>query len=129
MEQVTLGSGLSAGALFVAMGISALITSVFIWIGALLAKVEGAGFVRSLAVAILNSIIGWITIVALGAAGVPLPACLLIGFVITLFLIRAIFGTTWGKAFLTWLFALVAQIIVAIVVGIGGFAMFGGFSR
>jgi hypothetical protein len=128
MGDLGFGTGLVGGALAAVFVIGAIVTSVFIWIGALLAGVEGAGFVRALAVAVLNAIIGGVATVVLGVGAIPPPVGMLIGLVITLFLIKAIFGTTWGKALLTWVFAIIAEIIVVVLMVVGGVALVAGFA-
>ena len=35
--------------------------------------------------------------------------------IISIFIIKGIFNTSFGKAFLTWVFALIAQIVAAVI--------------
>jgi hypothetical protein len=110
-----------AGCIVVATAVSA----VFIWIGARLAGIDRATFVRSFWAALVSSFFVW-ALTGIGAAvfGFGSIAGWIIGVIITLFVLKVVFDTTWGKAFLAWLFHGMAQllvlvIVVVIVVGLG----------
>jgi hypothetical protein len=53
----------------------------------------------------------------------------IVGVLITLFVLKVVFNTTWGKAFLAWLFHGIAQLIVlgiiALIVAVLGVAAIG----
>ena len=117
-----------AGCIVVATAVSA----VFIWIGAKLAGIDGATFIRSFWAALVSSFLVW-ALTGIGAAvfGFGTIAGWIIGVLITLFVLKQIFDTTWGKAFLAWLFHGMAQLIVlgiaAVLVAALGIAAVGHF--
>ncbi len=104
-----------AGCIVVATAISA----VFIWIGAKLAGIRGATFLRSFWAALVSSFLVW-ALTGLGATvfGFGTVAGWIIGVLITLFVLKIVFDTTWGKAFLAWLFHGIAQLIVLGIVAV-----------
>lgn len=98
--------------------VSILIAGIFIWIGAKIAGVEEATFGNAIVAAVGASIVGWIiTIVLSGIPVIGTIAGLIIGFIVGgLFVIKSIFSTSWRKAFLTWVFNIVAQVIAVILI-------------
>ncbi|MBN1574309.1 MAG: hypothetical protein JW984_14010 [Deltaproteobacteria bacterium] len=98
-----------AGCIAVATAVSA----IFVWIGAKLAGISGATFLRSFWAALVSSFLVW-ALTGIGAAvfGFGSIAGWIIGVIITLFVLKIIFNTTWGKAFLAWLFHGMAQLLV-----------------
>ena len=115
-----------AGCIVVATAISA----IFIWIGAKLAGIDGATFLRSFWAALVSSFLVW-ALTGIGAAvfGFGTIAGWVIGVIITLFVLKVVFNTTWGKAFLAWLFHGIAQLlvlgIIALLVAVLGVAAIG----
>lgn len=115
-----------AGCIVVATAVSA----VFIWMGAKLAGIGGATFGKSFWAALVSSFFVW-ALTGIGAAvfGIGTVAGWIIGVIITLFILKKIFNTTWGKALLAWLFQGIAQLLVlglvALIVAVLGVATIG----
>jgi hypothetical protein len=125
-------AGLLAGGalgllLFLLLGV--IISAIFILIGAKLARVQKATFGRAFGAALLmiiiSSIVGFL--VALATGGNPI-AGLIVGLLITLFVIKGVFATSLGKAFLTWIFAILSEIIVFAILAIAGLGMIWSFT-
>jgi hypothetical protein len=110
---------------FVGLFVAAtVISAFFIWIGAKVARVSDATIVKAFWAAIVTSFVVWaLTGIASGLFGFGSIAGWLLGIVITLVLLKWIYKTSWGKAFLTWLFCGLAQVVVlgvAIVLALTG---------
>jgi hypothetical protein len=114
-----LAGGALAALLFFVLGV--LISAVFILIGAKLAKVQRATFGRAfgaaLLVIIINFIVGFLVGVATGGNAI---VGFIVGLLVNLFVIKGVFATSFGKAFLTWIFMILAQIIVFAILAIAG---------
>jgi len=111
------------GALLSVFVATVIIGSFFMWIGAKMAGVQNAGFGKSILAAIATSVI---TIIISGVFSVvPVMGTVLgflVGLLLSLFIIKAVYDTSFGKALLTWIFCIVAQIVAVIIVvalGIG----------
>jgi hypothetical protein len=97
--------------------IATLVSAIFIWFGAKVAGIDGATFIKSFWAALVSSILVWLlTGLASALFGFGSIAGWILGLFITLAVLKIIFDTTWGKAFLTWLFQGLAQLIVLGVV-------------
>jgi hypothetical protein len=86
------------------------------YVGAKLAMVEKGSFGRAVLAAVGSSVADW----ALTAALSPLPllgscAGLLIGLAASLAVIMLVFETTMSKAFLVWVFHILAQIVALVI--------------
>ncbi len=90
-----------------------LVSALFIWIGAKFAGIKGVTLWRSFLVALISSFLVWVA-TGLGAALFGFGAFLgwIIGALITLWIIKSFFKTTWGKALLAWIFQAIAQFLV-----------------
>ncbi len=99
--------------LFVA---ATVISAFFIWIGTKIARVSGATFGKAFWAAIVTSFVVWaLTGIASAFLGFGTIAGWIFGVLITLVLLKWIYKTSWGKAFLTWLFCGLAQVVVLAV--------------
>jgi hypothetical protein len=92
--------------------LAVLIAGFFMYVGAKLAMVEKSTFGRSVLAAVGSSVADW----SLTAALSPIPllgSCsgFLIGLAASLLVIKVVFDTTMGKAFLVWVFHLLAQVV------------------
>lgn len=97
------------GCIVVATAVSA----VFIWFGAKVSGISGATFMKSFWAALVSSFLVWaLSAIATALFGFGSIAGWILGLLITLVVLKMIFDTTWGKAFLTWLFQGLAQLIV-----------------
>lgn len=102
---------------FVGLFVAAtVISAIFIWIGSKIARVSGATFGKAFWAAIVTSFVVW-ALTGIGSVvfGFGNVAGWILGALITLGLLKWIYKTTWGKAFLTWLFCGVAQVMVLVV--------------
>ena len=115
-------AGALGAAAALAVIISGIVQAFFLWLGGRLAGVTQATFGRAILIAALYGIIAWLALLIL--APYPLMG-LIVAIVILLFLIKSIFATTWAQTFGTWLLALVAQIIVAVIFALTGFFFVG----
>lgn len=110
---------------FVGLFVAAtIISAFFIWIGSRVAGVPEATFGKAFWAAIITSLVVWaLTGLASLLFGFGSVAGWLLGVIITLMLLKWIYKTTWGKAFLTWLFCGIAQVavfVVAIILALTG---------
>ena len=83
------------------------VDAVFLWFGAKFAKIEDATFGKAF-IAALAAILGRL-IPFIGG---------LIGLIAFLWIIKTVFNTDWGKAVITWLFAIVIAIVIAIIMAV-----------
>jgi hypothetical protein len=105
---VALFAGIGVGIIF-AFILMVIIGGLFMWIAAKIARVENASFVRALVAAIAASFVEML--VAFLFNLVPVLGNLfgfILGLVITIFVIKTVFGTSFGKALLVWIFNLLA---------------------
>jgi len=87
------------------------IDAIFLWIGTKIAGIDKASFGR----AILAVIIMMVLSVILGSALGPLGFIgILLSFVITLWVVKTWYDTSWGKAFLALIIAFIAFIVLSI---------------
>ena len=88
------------------------VDAVFLWFGAKFAKIEdatfGKAFIAALGGLIISTILGRL-IPFIGG---------LIGLIAFLWIIKTVFNTDWGKAVITWLFAIVIAIVIAIIMAV-----------
>ena len=108
-----------AGSLGVVLGLLAvwvLFSAFFIWIGAKMAFIPKASFGRAIMAAIacgMGSFLLSGMLLFLPSIGPLLGQ--IIGIILSLFIIKAMFETSFGKAFLAWLFQIFAVIITLVV--------------
>jgi len=86
-----------------------IISAIFIFVGAKVAGVKNADFKKSFFAALIESVIVWVLAIPSNIFG------FIIGFLISLLILKYIFKTSWGKAGLTWLFNGIAKIILIIL--------------
>jgi hypothetical protein len=95
------------------------LAAIFIWIGSRLAGVPNATFGKAFVSALLSSIAVW---VLTGSAtlyfGYDTLEVWLLGLALTLLILKSIYSTGWGKAFLIWICTGIAHVIVAVVLAI-----------
>jgi hypothetical protein len=86
-----------------------IVGGLFMWIAAKIARVEKSGFARAMVAAVATS---FVTVLASFLFKlVPVLGDLfgfIAGLVLTILVIKAAFGTSFGKAFVVWIFYLVA---------------------
>jgi len=107
-------------ALFAAFGVgiifvfvfSVIISGLFMWIAAKIARVEKAGFGRAMVAAIVSSFVE--VLVAFVFNVIPILGNLIgfiIGLMLAIFVIKAVFRTSFGKALLVWIFNIIAVLV------------------
>ncbi len=113
-----LGTGI-----LVVVALSIVLGGFFMWAGAKMAGISNATFGKSVWAAIAVSFVTWI--IAIVFSIVPVIGTLIgfiIGVLVALIVIKSIYGTSAGKAFLAWLFNIIAQILAIVIaasLGIG----------
>jgi hypothetical protein len=100
--------------------LAVLISGIFMWIGARLAGIQRATLGRAIFAAISGTAIVWL-VGGLLATTLPLGGSIL-GFLVILLLVlvatRIIFDTSFGKALLAWIFFILAQAVVGLLVSL-----------
>ncbi len=92
------------------------VSAFFIWIGSKFAGVPDSGFGRAFIAAIASSIAVWtLTGAATALFGIGSVAGWFLGILITLGILKWIYATGWGKAFLIWIFTGIAHLIVGVI--------------
>ena len=110
------------GVLLGVFGLAVAISGLFVWLGARMAGVSDASFVRCTMIAVAASVVTWMC--ALLFSVVPFIGTLVgfvVGLLLTLAIIKMVLAISFGRAFLVWIFHIVAQ-IAAIVLAIVTFA-------
>ncbi|MFC1721535.1 hypothetical protein ACFL0Z_01330 [Patescibacteria group bacterium] len=112
-----IGVGAFLGFLLLAV----LIGGFFIWLGAKMARVErgtfGRAILAAIAGALASGLVSWVF--SLFGDGLIFSVIgAIVGLIIVLWVFKSIFDTTWGKAFLIWLFQLVAIAITLVIAGL-----------
>jgi hypothetical protein len=109
-----LGAGIVS--IIIAFFVYLLVMAFFLWIGAHIARVSKSTFGRSLLCAFLITVISWFVAGLLSFTGI---AGTWVGFVIalliTLFIIKGVYRTGFGRAILVWIFSILAVIVVAVI--------------
>lgn len=101
-----------AGCIAVATALSA----VFIWIGSKFTSVPDTKFGKAFYAAFLSSVAVWV-LTGMGTAffGIGSLAGWILGIAITLWILKYVYATDWGTAFLIWLFTGVAHVIIGVI--------------
>ncbi|MDD5598614.1 MAG: hypothetical protein PHV82_11770 [Victivallaceae bacterium] len=118
-----MGIGAAVGTLLTLLAVWIVLAGVFMFIGAGVAKVAGRSFGKAVAAALLAGLSGNLV----GGIFLIIPVIgpvigVFANIIMQIFIIKTVFETETGKAVLTWVFSLVAQIIVAVIAMI----IFGG---
>lgn len=125
-----MGIGAAVGTLLTLLAVWIILAGLFMLIGASVAKVPGRTFGKAVAAALLAGLGGN----AVGGIFLIIPLIgpvlgVFVNIIVQIFIIKAIFETDAGKAVLTWIFSLIAQIIVAVIaVIVFGGALLGMFA-
>jgi len=116
------GFGVLVGAIFGFFVLSTLFGGILMLVAAKFAGIVEATFGRSLLAALGGSFVVWIA--TLVCSVVPVAGTLIgfaVGVLLSLIVIKGVFSTSFGKAFLVWIFNGVAHVL-AIVIGVFTFA-------
>src|SRR3990172_984430 len=92
------------------------IAGLFMWIGARLACVPSATFGRAIVAAVGSVFVSFLVAIV---SGVIIPAGLILGYILgviaAIFVIKEVFDTTFGKAFLVWIFHILAAFLALLI--------------
>jgi hypothetical protein len=109
-------SGAGIVALVIGFFIYLLVMAFFLWIGAHIARVSKSTFGRSFLCALLITVVSWLVAGLLSFTGI---AGTWVGFIIalliTLFIIKGVYRTGFGRAILVWIFSILAVIVFVVV--------------
>ena len=112
------GTGLAIGTLLAVIAVGFLIVSAiagfFMWIGAKIARIEGATFGRSMGAAVAAAFASSLVTLVLALFGFPGLGAFL-GVLVDILVLKAIYRTTFLKALICWLGYLVSFFIAAFV--------------
>lgn len=104
------GLGVLLGTLAVGFFLLAVISGFFLWIGAKLAGIQGAGFWRSVWAGIAASLTSFVVSVLFALFGLAVPGTL-VGALVTILVIKTVYGTTFLRALICWVGYIVSFII------------------
>lgn len=93
-----------------------IISGLFMWFAAKIARVENATFGRAMLAAIASSFVE--VLVAFVFNAVPVLGNLIgfiIGLIVAILVIKAVFRASFGKALLVWIFNLIAALIAIVL--------------
>jgi hypothetical protein len=121
------------GIFFGMMLVGAIVSGVFIWIGAKIAGIPNPGFGRCVLVAIVTSVCTWLLSFILSI--LPVVGTFggfILGLIVSLLIIKSMFNVPFGQAFLVWIFHALAQgvaIFIAVLTFAGGILALAGLAR
>jgi hypothetical protein len=96
--------------------LSTIIAGFFMWIGAKMAGIKRSGFGRALAAAMVVSLVTWVITGVFSILPILGPLVgYLVALLISIYFIKVIFDTTPGRAFLTWIFNIIAQLLALFI--------------
>lgn len=91
--------------------ISVIIGTIFIHIGAKLAKISDATILKAFEVALIGAILALILgLVSFWGS--------LLALILVIAIIKYVYSTTWGKAFIAWILYIIVFIIVMVVLAV-----------
>ncbi len=118
MDSIIAGVGIAVLLLLILLLV---IAAFFLWIGAKLAGIQNATFGKAV-VAALVSVIA-LAVLQVIMSIIPFLGGLvgfLLGILVSIYIIKAVFDTSWGKALLAWILyvvAIIATVFIALVIG------------
>ncbi len=108
--------GAALGAVLGLLALLILVAAFFIWIGAKMAFIKKSSFARAILAAVACGTSSFILSGALLVFPIVGPILgQIIGILLSLFVIKVVFETSFGKAFLAWLFHILAVIIAFVI--------------
>ena len=99
--------------------LSIIIGGIFMWIAAKVARIEKSGFARAIVASIAASILTFVLAVVFGL--LPIAGNFLgfvLGLLVAVLAIKAVFGASFGKALVAWIFYIVGVGVAILVVSI-----------
>ena len=113
--QDAIGVGLLSFAVSIILAI--ILGALFLWLGAKIAKIKHTTFWKALMATIASSVITSIITFLLGLLQqIGAYIGLILSVVVTIWVIKSVFYTTWRKAIIAWFFMCVAFIIARLIV-------------
>jgi hypothetical protein len=91
--------------------VTVIVGTIFIHIGAKLAKISNATIMKAFEVALIGAILSMIL-------GFIIPLGGLIGFILVIAVIKYIYDTSWGKAIVAWILFIIVIIVVIVILGV-----------
>lgn len=94
----------------------------FMWLGAKIAGVKNVSFGKSFLAAVGTTFVTWL--ISLLSSAVPSLGGIIgfsVGLLFSIFVIKGIYDTSFGRALLVWIFQIVAEILAIFI----GFLIFG----
>lgn len=88
------------------------IDAIFLWVGTKFAGIDKASFSKSIICVFVLIVLSAISVSFLGPLGI---LGTIISFIVTLWVVKALYGTSWGKAFLALILAFIAFIVLSVV--------------
>lgn len=88
------------------------IDAIFLWIGTKFAGIDKASFGKAIIGVIVLIVLSAILGSVLGPFGI---LGVILSFIVTLWAVKALYGTSWGKAFLALILAFIAFIVLSVV--------------
>lgn len=86
--------------------------AIFLWLGTKFAGIDKASFSKSIICVFVLIVISAISASFLGPLGI---LGTIISFIVTLWVVKALYGTSWGKAFLALILAFIAFIVLSVI--------------
>jgi len=86
--------------------------AIFLWMGTKFAGIDKASFSKAIICVFVLIVLSAILVSLLGPLGF---LGTIISFVVTLWVVKALYGTSWGKAFLALILAFIAFIVLSVV--------------
>lgn len=91
-----------------------IISSIFIWIGGRVAQVKKGSFGRAFIAAIALSILTPLLLIPFQGFAI---ITFILSLIINLGIIKIVFKTNWRKSLITWIFSIIASVIVVVILG------------
>ncbi len=103
-----MSAGIFSGIGFLFLVVMLLVAAFFLWVGAKVAGIKGASFLKAILAAFLGMIAGIILNYVPGIGW-------LLGIIAYIVIIKYVFNTDWGKAVIAWLVSFVASLVVGFI--------------
>ena len=97
--------------------INVIVGAIVLHIAAMIAKVDDATIMKALTAAVIAAIIGLVLGMVSGWGG-------LLTLIIAIVVIKYVYNVEWGKAIFVWIIYLVLSIIIGLILGALGLAVF-----
>ena len=86
--------------------------AIFLWLGTKFAGIDKASFGKAIIAVFIMIVLSAILGSLLGPLGI---LGIILSFIVTLWAVKALYGTSWGKAFLALILAFIAFIVLSVV--------------